>query len=61
MKWENNRGSALCWKCQKDVPKSLGKFSLLIPRTGSRFNADNNLQKFICFACKPEDKNHELL
>tara|TARA_R110000772_G_C13137353_1_gene423573 strand:- start:67 stop:333 length:267 start_codon:yes stop_codon:yes gene_type:complete len=56
-----SRQKALCWKCQKDVPKSLGKFSFLIRRTGGRLNAENNQMKFICFACKPEEKNNELL
>lgn len=51
-----SRQKALCWKCQKDVPRHLGKFSFLVSRKGSRLSAENNQKKFICFVCKPEEK-----
>lgn len=51
-----SRQKLLCWKCQKDVPRNMGAISFMIKPDGSRINVGNAPKKFICFACKPQEK-----
>ena len=54
-RWMSKR-KMICWKCQKDVPTNLGKFSFMVKPSGSRITVGTSLKKFICFACKPQEK-----
>ena len=55
-RWMSNR-KMLCWKCQKDVPRNMGAISFLIKnKTGHRITHMTAPKKFICFACKPQEK-----
>lgn len=45
---------SLCWKCQKDKPKSTGKTSFLVPHKGTRLTVGNAPKKFICLDCLNE-------
>lgn len=51
--WISRRRS-LCWVCQKDKPTREGRTSMLIAKTGKLLTSENNMRKFVCFACKPE-------
>jgi len=54
-----SRRKMICWKCQKDVPTNLGKFSFIVKPSGSRMTAGTSPRKFICFGCRPQEDQKE--
>lgn len=55
-RWITNR-TMLCWGCQKEVPRKLGRVSYAGGKTSGGSRGDitaNNVRRFICFTCKPE-------
>lgn len=50
-----SRNKQLCWVCQKDVPRSEGCSSFMIPKVGGNLTSGNAPRKFICFKCKPRE------
>jgi hypothetical protein len=49
-----SRRKMMCWVCQKDVPRNMGRESFMIKKTGDLLHSGNWPKKFICFSCKPE-------
>ena len=55
-RWMSKR-KMLCWKCQKDVPRNMGALTFMIKNeTGKKITSFTAPKKFICFACKPQEK-----